>query len=276
MSRPDYRIERALLREGHDCVAGVDEVGRGPLAGPVTVAAVILDPANLPRGVDDSKALDPAARDRLSGIIFQKALSVAIAFASVAEVDALNIRGATLAAMARAVNALSVAPAFALIDGIDRPGGLPCGARAVVGGDGLCLSIAAASIVAKVARDRMMTRLHARYPDYGFARHVGYGTAFHLEAITRLGPTPFHRLTFAPLRREAAARSAAADLQAELRPSRSDDAGPEPSPLSRLVSEWLGDPRSLIPDVSIASRHADAVVNHDPRAGHRPRPRRAR
>ncbi|MGD0721649.1 MAG: ribonuclease HII [Roseiarcus sp.] len=204
MGKPDYRIERVLMRDGLAFVAGVDEVGRGPLAGPVAVAAVILDPSNLPRGVDDSKALTAGERERLAAIILEKALSVSIAFASVAEVDALNIRVATLAAMVRAVGGLSLAPAFALIDGIDRPGGLRCAARAIVGGDASCLSIAAASIVAKVARDRLMIRLDARHPGYGFARHVGYGTPFHLEAIARLGPTPFHRLSFAPLRKALA------------------------------------------------------------------------
>jgi ribonuclease HII len=201
MSKPDYKVERNLLREGAAHVAGVDEVGRGPLAGPVAVAAVILNPADLPRGVDDSKALSAAERERLFEIILRKALSVAIAFASVAEIDALNIRGATLAAMARAVNALSVRPAYALVDGCDWPPGLCCGGRAIVKGDASCLSIAAASIVAKVARDRMMIRLDALYPDYGFARHVGYGTKIHLDALARRGPTPFHRMSFAPLRR---------------------------------------------------------------------------
>ena len=201
MGKPDYKVERGLLREGAGHVAGVDEVGRGPLAGPVAVAAVILDPKDLPRGVDDSKALSAAERERLSELILGKALSVAIAFASVEEIDALNIRGATLAAMARAVNALSLRPAFALIDGRDEPPGLCCGARAIVKGDASCLSIAAASIIAKVARDRMMIRLDAHYPNYGFARHVGYGTKVHLEAIARCGPTPYHRLSFAPLRK---------------------------------------------------------------------------
>jgi ribonuclease HII len=201
MSKPDYKVERNLLREGAAHVAGVDEVGRGPLAGPVAVAAVILDPADLPRGVDDSKALSAAERERLFEIILRKALSVAIAFASVAEIDALNIRGATLAAMARAVNALSVRPAYALVDGCDWPPGLCCGGRAIIKCDASCLSIAAASIVAKVARDRMMIRLDALYPDYGFARHVGYGTKIHLDALAKRGPTPFHRMSFAPLRR---------------------------------------------------------------------------
>ena len=204
MGKPHYKFERELLRDGAAHVAGVDEVGRGPLAGPVTVAAVILDPLDLPRGVDDSKALPAPERARLYEIILKKALSVSIAFASVAEIDALNIRGATLAAMARAVNALAVAPTFVLVDGRDRPQGLPCAARAIIGGDALSLSIAAASIIAKVARDRMMTRLDAHYPDYGFARHVGYATSFHLEAIARCGPSPFHRMSFSPMRPRAA------------------------------------------------------------------------
>jgi ribonuclease HII len=198
MDKPNYRIERDLLREGLGPVAGVDEVGRGPLAGPVTVAAVILDPRNLPAGVDDSKALSMEERERVYEIIMKKAACVSLAFASVAEIDALNIRGATLAAMTRAVNALAARPAFALIDGRDRPDGLTCTSRAIIGGDALSLSIAAASIVAKVARDRMMTRLHAHYPDYGFARHVGYATKFHREAIARCGLSPFHRLSFRP------------------------------------------------------------------------------
>ena len=201
MGKPDYKVERSLMRDGAGPIAGVDEVGRGPLAGPVAVAAVILNPTDLPRGVNDSKALSAVEREKLFEIILCKALSVAIAFASAEEIDLLNIRGATLAAMARAVNALSLRPAFALVDGCDWPPGLCCEGRAIVKGDASCLSIAAASVVAKVARDRMMTRLDALYPDYGFASHVGYGTKVHLEALARCGPTPFHRLSFAPLRR---------------------------------------------------------------------------
>ena len=155
MRKPNYSVERKLLREGIGPVAGVDEVGRGPLAGPVAVAAVILDPDDLPAGVDDSKALSAQRRERLFEIILMKAASVSLAFASVEEIDALNIRGATLAAMARAVNALALRPAFALVDGRDEPPGFGCSARAIVGGDALCLSIAAASIIAKVARDRI-------------------------------------------------------------------------------------------------------------------------
>jgi ribonuclease HII len=201
MRKPDYKIERRLLLKDGAHVAGVDEVGRGPLAGPVTAAAVILNPTDLPKGVDDSKALSAAERERLFDIILSKALSVAIAFASAAEIDALNIRGATLTAMKRAVNGLSLRPAFALIDGCDKPDGLCCTGRAIIKGDASCLSIAAASIIAKVARDRMMIRMDAHYPDYGFARHVGYGTKFHIEALARCGPTPIHRLSFAPLRK---------------------------------------------------------------------------
>ncbi|MGO8832288.1 MAG: ribonuclease HII [Roseiarcus sp.] len=200
MRKPNYSVERKLLREGIGPVAGVDEVGRGPLAGPVAVAAVILDPDDLPAGVDDSKALSAQRRERLFEIILMKAASVSLAFASVDEIDALNIRGATLAAMARAVNALALRPAFALVDGRDEPPGFGCSARAIVGGDALCLSIAAASIIAKVARDRLMARLDAHYPEYGFAQHVGYATERHVAALARCGPSPFHRLSFKPRR----------------------------------------------------------------------------
>jgi ribonuclease HII len=198
MGKPDFKIERAFLRDGLMPIAGVDEVGRGPLAGPVAVAAVILNPRDLPRGIDDSKALSAEERDDWFEVIMAKAACVSLAFASVAEIDALNIRGATLAAMARAVNALALRPALALIDGRDCPDGLVCASRAIVDGDALSLSVAAASIVAKVTRDRLMTRLHAHYPDYGFSRHVGYGTKFHLEAIARCGLSPFHRVSFKP------------------------------------------------------------------------------
>jgi ribonuclease HII len=177
-------------------VAGIDEVGRGPLAGPVAVAAVILDPRNLPKGVQDSKTLSAERREELSRSILDKALGVAIAFASAREIDAFNIRGATLRAMARALGALALRPDFALIDGREVPDGLCCQARAVVGGDGLSLSIAAASIVAKVARDALMTRVHAHYPEYGFDSHVGYATRRHVAALERWGPSPLHRRSF--------------------------------------------------------------------------------
>ncbi len=196
MGAPDFAFERELIAGGRSLVVGVDEVGRGPLAGPVGVGAVILDPNDLPEGLDDSKALSAERREALSEAIYAKARCVSLAFASVAEIDALNIRGATLLAMARAVNALSLRADFALVDGRDVPGGLRCPARAIVGGDARSLSIAAASIVAKVARDALMRRLDAAHPGYGFARHAGYPTRVHVEALARLGPSPFHRRSF--------------------------------------------------------------------------------
>jgi ribonuclease HII len=198
MGGPTYKNERALIAQGRLFVAGVDEVGRGPLAGPVGVGAVILDPKNLPKGLDDSKALTAARREELAQAIYAKAIAVALAFASVEEIDRYNIRGATLLAMGRAVAALSVKPHYALIDGCDTPPGLACPAHALVGGDGLSLSIAAASIVAKVARDALMARLDLVHPGYGFAQHAGYGTRAHMAALIRLGPCPLHRRSFKP------------------------------------------------------------------------------
>lgn len=198
MSAPDFAFEREAMALGRSLIVGVDEVGRGPLAGPVAVGAVILDPDDPPEGVDDLKALSPQRRRTASQAVYAKALCVSVAFANVAEIDALNIRGATLLAMARAVNGLSLRPGFALIDGRDIPGGLCCPARAIVGGDARSLSIAAASIIAKVARDGLMSRLDAVCPGYGFARHAGYATRAHIEALARLGPTPFHRRSFKP------------------------------------------------------------------------------
>jgi ribonuclease HII len=196
MGAPDFAFERELIEGGCARVAGVDEVGRGPLAGPVGVAAVILDFGDLPDGIDDSKALSAARREALCEVIYAKALSVSVAFASVAEIDTFNIRGATLLAMARAVNGLSLKADFALVDGRDVPGGLRCPARAIVGGDARSLSIAAASIIAKVARDALMTRLDKMHPGYGFADHAGYATRAHVEALGRLGPTTLHRRSF--------------------------------------------------------------------------------
>jgi len=200
MSQPDFSHERRLLHTGLINIAGVDEVGRGALAGPVAVAAVILDPDDLPDGVDDSKALSAKRRQAAFSAILARARCVAIATASAGEIDALNIRGATLLAMRRALGALAIPAGFALIDGRDIPAGLICPARAIVKGDAQCLSIAAASIVAKVTRDAMMARLDAHYPDYGFAGHVGYGAARHLRALKAFGATPLHRLSFAPCR----------------------------------------------------------------------------
>ena len=203
MSPPHFEFEREAFAAGAGWVAGVDEVGRGPLAGPVGVAAVILDPQDLPDGLDDSKALPEARRDALRPVIFAKAISVSVAFASAEEIDRFNIRGATLRAMARAVGALHVRPDLALIDGRDVPDGLVCPARPIVGGDALSLSIAAASIVAKTTRDALMRNLGRDYPGYGFGDHAGYATAFHRSALASLGPCPYHRRSFR-LRKEVA------------------------------------------------------------------------
>lgn len=200
MQRPDFRMERRLLKRGVWPVAGVDEAGRGPLAGPVAAAAVILDPQNLPRGVNDSKQLAPDMREKLFEAIMARALAVAVGFASAAEIDAVNIRQATFRAMRRALAALAAAPAYVLIDGNDLAPRLACPGETIVKGDGAILSVAAASIIAKVARDRLMRRLCAVHPAYGFSRHVGYATAAHLAAIERHGPCPFHRLSFSPFR----------------------------------------------------------------------------
>ena len=205
MPDPHFRRERNLLNRGVWPVAGVDEVGRGPLAGPVAAAAVVLDPRRLPKGLQDSKRLTAAARAELYEQILARALAVGIAFASVAEIDAVNIRQATFSAMRRALAGLSVAPAHALVDGNDLPPGLACPGETIVGGDALALSIAAAaSIVAKVTRDRLMHRLCERHPVYGFSRHVGYATRTHLAAIARHGPSPYHRMSFSPFRLDVA------------------------------------------------------------------------
>jgi ribonuclease HII len=181
-------------------VAGVDEAGRGPLAGPVAAAAVILAPGASIPGLDDSKRLTEAEREALLPLILRGALAVGVSFAPPDEILALNIRGATLAAMRRAVLSLAVRPETVLVDGRDVPPGLACPARAIVGGDALEPSISAASIVAKVLRDRMMVRLDRACHAYGFVRHKGYGTPEHRAAIRMHGVTPHHRLGFAPFR----------------------------------------------------------------------------
>jgi len=180
--------------------AGVDEAGRGPLAGPVAAAAVILDPDRPIPGLDDSKKLSEAARDALAPQIRARALAHAVAFASVEEIDRLNILNATLLAMQRAVALLQLVPGEIVVDGNRLPAfAIP--ARAIVGGDALVPEISAASILAKVARDAEMLRLDREYPGYGFARHKGYPTAAHVQALATLGVTPVHRRSFAPVRR---------------------------------------------------------------------------
>ncbi len=192
-------FETRRYQQGCRAVAGVDEVGRGPLAGPVTAAAVILDPRQPIAGLNDSKKLRAAAREALFTEITRKA-TVAVAFVPVPVIDAINIRAASLLAMRRAVEALNIRPDFALVDGRDVPPGLTCAAEAIIGGDGKSASIAAASIVAKVLRDRMMARTATLWPGYGFEKHAGYGTALHKAGIARLGPCPIHRLSFAPFK----------------------------------------------------------------------------
>jgi ribonuclease HII len=195
--RPTFRRERAAIKRGLWPVAGCDEAGRGPLAGPVVAAAVILDPKRVPRGLDDSKKLDPDTRERLHARICATA-EVAVAFAPPSRIDRDNILRASLWALARAVAALSVRPKLVFVDGRDRID-VRCDCRAVIGGDAIIASIAAASIVAKVTRDRLMTRLGLLYPGYGFEHHKGYSVPEHFDALARLGPTIHHRRSFAPV-----------------------------------------------------------------------------
>ena len=198
MSAPDFSFETAALARGFCCVAGVDEVGRGPLAGPVTAAAVRLDPANIPEGLNDSKKLSAPRRDRLYTMILAQA-EVSVAHASVAEIDALNILRASHLAMERALAGLPAPADFALIDGNMIPRGLVCPAEAIVKGDARSLSISAASIVAKVVRDRIMVDLAQQHPGYGWDRNAGYPTKEHLGALLNLGVTAHHRRSFRPV-----------------------------------------------------------------------------
>ncbi|MCP5264595.1 MAG: ribonuclease HII [Burkholderiaceae bacterium] len=181
---------------------GIDEAGRGPLAGPVFAAAVILDPANPIEGLRDSKKIGPNRRDQLFVMILNQSLACSIAQASVAEIDELNVLQATLLAMRRAVELLPIPPLLALVDGNKAPV-LRCETRTLVRGDGLDPAISAASILAKVARDRDMLELHRAYPDYGFDAHKGYPTALHLERLRRFGPSAVHRQSFGPVREAA-------------------------------------------------------------------------
>jgi ribonuclease HII len=195
--RPTFRRERAAMKRGVWPVAGCDEAGRGPLAGPVVAAAVILDPKRVPRGLDDSKKLDPETREKLYAKICASA-EVAVAFAPPSRIDRDNILRASLWALARAVAALPVRPRLVFVDGRDRIDTC-CDCQAVISGDAIIASIAAASIVAKVTRDRLMTRLGLLYPGYGFESHKGYSVPQHFDALARLGPTIHHRRSFAPV-----------------------------------------------------------------------------
>ena len=195
---PHFDFERAAFARGFPCVAGVDEAGRGPWAGPVVAAAVILNPDTLPSGINDSKKLTPEKREELYDVILRVA-EVGVGIADVSVIDRDNILQATYAAMIQAVAALRRVPLLALIDG-NRAPKLACLTETIIEGDGQCLSIAAASIVAKVTRDRMMIDLDRQYPGYGFAQHKGYGTPEHQAALDRLGPSAHHRRSFEPIR----------------------------------------------------------------------------
>ena len=195
---PSYRMER----DHGGVVAGIDEAGRGPLAGPVVAACVVLDPTRIPRGLNDSKQLDAATREKLF-IEIRATATIGIGAASVAEIDRINILQATFLAMQRAAHACARAlgrwPDLALIDG-NRAPKLDCAMTTVIGGDGLCVSIAAASIVAKVTRDRAMTALARRHDGYGWDTNMGYATVVHRQALVSIGPSPHHRRSFAPVR----------------------------------------------------------------------------
>lgn len=183
------------LYGGAETVCGCDEAGRGPLAGPVVAAAVVLAPGTEISGMDDSKKLSARRREALFCEITEKAVAYSVALASVYEIEKYNILNSALLAMDRAVQTLCVSPSLALVDG-NTVRGLSIPARAVVGGDGICPSVAAASVLAKVTRDRLMEHFDKLYPGYGFSAHKGYGTKAHYAAITQLGPTPLHRMSF--------------------------------------------------------------------------------
>jgi ribonuclease HII len=196
---PHYIYESRILKTIAGPVCGVDEAGRGPLAGPVVAAAVILDRKRIPKGLDDSKQLSEEQREALFPQIMENAIAVGVGEATSGEIDMVNIRQATHFAMARAVRAMAVAAEFALVDGNDAPA-LPCRCDTLVSGDAKSLSIAAASIIAKVTRDRMMAALHDEHPGYGWLSNKGYGTPEHLIALRERGATPHHRRSFAPVR----------------------------------------------------------------------------
>ncbi len=195
---PDFSFEQTAMQTGLSIIAGVDEVGRGPLCGPVTAAAVILDPQNIPEGLNDSKKLTAKRREALYDILLDCAV-VSIAHATVAEIDELNILRASHLAMERAVAGLAKTPDHLLIDGNMIPRGLTISAQAVIKGDAKSVSISAASIMAKTCRDRLMVDLAQQYPGYGWEKNAGYPTAVHLKALQELGVTPHHRRSFKPV-----------------------------------------------------------------------------
>ena len=196
---PDLSAEQVAWDAGFKSVCGVDEAGRGPLAGPVVAAAVILDPALLPTGLRDSKTLNERALQDRYALVLERAVAVAVASCSADTIDRVNIRAASLLAMRRAIEMLVPSADHALIDGNAFPDGLPCAATTLVRGDARSLSIAAASIVAKVSRDRMMRHADTCWPEYGLGKNKGYPTAAHRAALGEHGPCPLHRRTFAPV-----------------------------------------------------------------------------
>jgi len=199
-SGPDWSAEAGMLKKHSGYVCGVDEVGRGPLAGPVVAAAVILDPSQVPVGLNDSKKLSALKREKLFDLINAKAIAVSIAEASVGEVDEINILQASLLAMRRAVVGLETKANAALVDGNKDPS-LKIPTQTLIKGDGRSLSIAAASIIAKVFRDRLMKNLAKDYPDYGWDKNAGYGVPNHMAALSLVGASPHHRRSFAPIRK---------------------------------------------------------------------------
>ena len=193
---PDYEFEKAAVNSGFSCICGVDEAGRGPLAGPVCAAAVILPEGVVIEGLDDSKKLTEKKRERLYDIIKQTAVAYSVAYGTLEEIETVNILEATYLAMNRAIEGLTVKPDFALIDGNRVPRGIKIPCETVVKGDSRSMSIAAASVLAKVTRDRLMLEYDKKYPEYNFKKHKGYGTKEHTELIKQYGPCEIHRLSF--------------------------------------------------------------------------------
>lgn len=193
---PDYEFEKAAVNSGFSCICGVDEAGRGPLAGPVCAAAVILPAGAAIEGLDDSKKLTEKKRERLYDIIKETAVAYSVAYGTLEEIETVNILEATYLAMNRAIEGLSVKPDFALIDGNRVPRGIKIPCETIVKGDSKSMSVAAASVLAKVTRDRLMLEYDKKYPEYNFKKHKGYGTKEHTELIKQYGPCEIHRLSF--------------------------------------------------------------------------------
>ncbi len=193
---PDYEFEKAAVNSGFSCICGVDEAGRGPLAGPVCAAAVILPEGAVIEGLDDSKKLTEKKRERLYDIIKETAVAYSVAYGTLEEIETVNILEATYLAMNRAIEGLSVKPDFALIDGNRVPRGIKIPCETIVKGDSKSMSVAAASVLAKVTRDRLMLEYDKKYPEYNFKKHKGYGTREHTELIKQYGPCEIHRFSF--------------------------------------------------------------------------------